>query len=172
MTTVSQYISEKTGYAEPVATSVIDCFKDFLALSLRQGEKVTLTGLGTFDVKDVPARLGRNPKTGEPVNVPAKKKPTFKFSGTFKGLIQDHAPMASNDDVPPPPPEDSDEEVVPPPPPEGEPDRVWYVSVKGKSVKKTESEMGDVKPTTLVYGNGYTTWTKISDVSELSYLVA
>jgi hypothetical protein len=55
---------------------------------------------------------------------------------------------------------------------EGQPDRVWHISVKGKAVKKKEADMSELTPSTMVYGNGYKSWTKASEVSELSYLVA
>lgn len=51
---------------------------------LREGNKVTLVGLGTFRVTDCKARVGRNPKTNEPVDIPAKKKISFKGA---KGVL-------------------------------------------------------------------------------------
>jgi DNA-binding protein HU-beta len=185
MAEITSYITEQTGYAEPVGKSVLEALGDFLGKSLRSGESVTIKGLGTFSVKDVPARKGRNPQTGETIEVPAKKKPTFKFSLTFKDSIQANAPLAPVEEVPAVPatpvvsPTAVEEEVPPPPlsspvPPipkeEGQPNRVWHVNVRGKAVKKEEKKM-KLKPDTLVYGNGYQ-WTKASEVAELSYLLA
>ncbi|WP_261235095.1 HU family DNA-binding protein [Laspinema olomoucense] len=165
---IMSYITEQTGYAEAVSKSVMDAFVGFLALSLRQGENVTVKGLGTFSVKNVPARKSRNPRTGEAVDVPAKKRPGFKYSVTFKESIQEMAPLAE-EEVPPPPVE---EEIPPLPVEKGQPERVWHISEKGKAVKKTEGKIKSLTPSTMVYGNGYKTWTKASDVPELSYLVA
>lgn len=54
---------------------------------LRSG-KVVLPGLGTFDVTDLPARTGRNPATGEPVDIPAKRKVRFRAAKNLKELIK------------------------------------------------------------------------------------
>ena len=55
--------------------------------ALQGGEKVSLTGFGIFNVKDTKARKGRNPRTGEAVDIPAKKKITFKPSKALKELM-------------------------------------------------------------------------------------
>ena len=60
---------------------------DLLAEQLIGGKKVTLLNFGVFSVKDVAARVGRNPSTGEALAVPAKKSPRFAFSKKFKDAI-------------------------------------------------------------------------------------
>lgn len=60
---------------------------------LRKGEKITLQDFGTFSVKDQAARVGRNPSTGEPVQVPAKTVPKFKFNYIFKQSIAEALPV-------------------------------------------------------------------------------
>ena len=57
---------------------MIDAVTLAIADSLGRGEKVTLVGFGTFDVLEKKARQGRNPQTGEALNIPAKKVPRFK----------------------------------------------------------------------------------------------
>ena len=64
---------------EIVFESIID--------SLNQGEKIELRGFGSFRVRSRGARRGRNPKTGEPVSIPAKRVPYFKAGKELKELI-------------------------------------------------------------------------------------
>ena len=63
----------------------IDNVVAHLSAQLREGNKVVIPGIGAFKVKDCAARVGRNPKTGEPVNIPAKKKVTFKADKNLLG---------------------------------------------------------------------------------------
>ena len=69
--------------AEVIVQTVLDSIID----SLKQGEKVELRGFGSFRLRERAARLGRNPKTGERVHVPAKKVPYFKPGKDLKELI-------------------------------------------------------------------------------------
>src|SRR5436305_15205033 len=68
---------------EIVFESIID--------SLNQGEKIELRGFGSFRVRDRGARRGRNPKTGDPVNIPAKRVPYFKAGKELKELINEES---------------------------------------------------------------------------------
>jgi integration host factor subunit beta len=73
---------------EIVFESIID--------TLNQGEKIELRGFGSFRVRERGARRGRNPKTGDPVNIPAKRVPYFKPGKELKELInEEHAPAQS-----------------------------------------------------------------------------
>ena len=64
----------------PVKTveSAVKDLLDHLSLSLSEGNRIEIRGFGSFDLNERPARTGRNPKTGERVQVPAKKVPHFK----------------------------------------------------------------------------------------------
>ena len=66
------------------AEKAIDAVVSSVMSVLDSGVGVQLVGFGTFSVVDVDARIAHNPKTGEKVKVPAKKKPVFKFSNTYK----------------------------------------------------------------------------------------
>ena len=55
--------------------------------ALKAGDKVQLIGFGTFEVKDVAAHEGRNPKTGEAITIPASKRPAFTASKTLKDAV-------------------------------------------------------------------------------------
>ena len=56
--------------------------------SLKNKEPVTISGFGTFKVKETKARMGRNPKTGESIQIPAKKKIAFKASKELSSTIE------------------------------------------------------------------------------------
>lgn len=55
--------------------------------ALAKGDKVQLIGFGTFEVKDVAEREGRNPQTGESIKIPASKKPSFSASKALKDSV-------------------------------------------------------------------------------------
>ncbi len=65
--------------AEKAFTSLISGIKS----SLKKGYRVTFSGFGSFEVKNRKARKGRNPKTGEPINIPKKKRVRFTPSKSF-----------------------------------------------------------------------------------------
>ncbi len=58
-----------------------------IANALKEGDKVQLIGFGTFEVKEVAEREGRNPKTGETIKIPACKKPAFTASKLLKDQL-------------------------------------------------------------------------------------
>jgi integration host factor subunit beta len=73
---------------EIVFESIID--------TLNQGEKIELRGFGSFRVRERGARRGRNPKTGDPVNIPAKRVPYFKPGKELKELINEEPSSATS----------------------------------------------------------------------------
>src|SRR5581483_1421054 len=76
---------------------VDEVFKNIIQ-ALNRGEKIELRGFGSFRVRQRDARRGRNPKTGEPVDIPAKRVPYFKPGKELKELINDGAPDSDVDD--------------------------------------------------------------------------
>ena len=56
--------------------------------ALKAGDKVQLVGFGSFEVKERTARTGKNPATGETIEIPASKAPAFKVGKAFKDAIQ------------------------------------------------------------------------------------
>ena len=69
--------------AELVITATLDAITD----ALKEGEKVQLVGFGSFEVKPRAARLGRNPKTKEPIESPASTVPVFKAGKVLKDTV-------------------------------------------------------------------------------------
>ena len=76
-------IAEKSGLSKKQAELALGAFIDSVTEALKAGDKVQLMGFGTFEVKERAARTGRNPSTGETIEIPASKTPTFKAG---KGL--------------------------------------------------------------------------------------
>lgn len=79
-------LSQKVGISKKEADIAVKTIFDTIVESLSNGEKVELRGFGSFRVKDRKPRKSRNPKTGEVVNVPAKKVPFFKSGKDMKIL--------------------------------------------------------------------------------------
>jgi nucleoid DNA-binding protein len=69
------------------AEAAVVAFVDTVKEALKKGEKVQLIGFGTFEAKKRPARVARNPRTGQEIKVKASKAPTFKASKAFKDSL-------------------------------------------------------------------------------------
>ena len=69
------------------AEAVIAATVNAITEALKSGDKVQLLGFGTFEVKEVAAREGRNPKTGETITIEASKKASFSASKALKDLV-------------------------------------------------------------------------------------
>ena len=76
-------LSNQTGLAKKTSREAVDAVISAITDSLAREEKVTLVGFGTFQVMERKAKRGRNPQTGEAINIPAKKVPKFRLG---KGL--------------------------------------------------------------------------------------
>src|SRR5919199_1438513 len=78
------------------AERLVEIVFESIIETLNRGEKIELRGFGSFRVRERGARRGRNPKTGDPVNIPAKRVPYFKPGKELKELINEEgAPTAS-----------------------------------------------------------------------------
>jgi integration host factor subunit beta len=78
------------------AERLVELVFESIIETLNQGEKIELRGFGSFRVRERGARRGRNPKTGDPVNIPAKRVPYFKPGKELKELInEESAPAAT-----------------------------------------------------------------------------
>lgn len=79
--------AEASGMKKKDAERVVNAAIDAIAASLRKGEKVQLSGFGSFEVKTREARIGRNPHTREAVEIPASRVPVFKASKNLKDIV-------------------------------------------------------------------------------------
>jgi nucleoid DNA-binding protein len=82
-----QSIALESSGTQPVAEAVLNAFMDSITNALKCGDKVSLAGFGTFQAKERPAREGRNPKTGEALQIAASIVPGFKAGKALKGAI-------------------------------------------------------------------------------------
>ena len=80
-------MAEKSGLSRKSCEAALDAFVAATGEALKNGDKVHLVGFGTFEVKERAARTGRNPKTMEPVDVPASRQPVFRPGKVLKGTI-------------------------------------------------------------------------------------
>ena len=80
-------VAEKTGLSKKDTESVINAAVDTIAATMAKGDKVQLSGFGIFEVKDRQARVGRNPKTKEAIEIPASRQPVFKPSKALKDIV-------------------------------------------------------------------------------------
>ena len=79
--------AEQTGLTKKDTEKVINAALDAITAALVKGDKVQISGFGIFEVKEREARTGRNPRTGEPMEIAASKNPAFKASKTLKDAI-------------------------------------------------------------------------------------
>lgn len=81
------FIAEETGLTKADATRALDAMMKGVTEGLKKEGKVTLTGFVTFTAKKKPAKTGRNPKTGEPVKIPARVAATIKAGSKLKEAL-------------------------------------------------------------------------------------
>ena len=80
-------MADKAGFTNKDAATAYEAFVTAVTEALKAGDKVQLAGFGSFEIKDVPAKEGINPKTKEKVAIPACKKPVMKFGKAYKDLF-------------------------------------------------------------------------------------
>ena len=80
-------IAEKTELSKKDAEKSLKAFTDVVEEELKKGEKIQLVGFGTFEVSERAAREGRNPQTGETMQIAASKSPKFKAGKALKDAI-------------------------------------------------------------------------------------
>ena len=80
-------VAEKTGLSRKDAEAAVKAFTETVTSELRDGGKVQIVGFGTFEVSERAAREGRNPHTGEAMEIKASKAPRFKAGKAFKDAV-------------------------------------------------------------------------------------
>ena len=80
-------MAETTGMSKKDVETALNAFTTEVGKALKAGDKVQLTGFGTFEVKERGARVGRNPKTKEAIEIPACRMPAFKAGKILKDAI-------------------------------------------------------------------------------------
>ena len=80
--------AEKTGFSKKDTEALLNAALETITKALEENEKVQLVGFGSFEIKERAARTGKNPATGEQIDIPASKAPAFKAGKAFKDAIQ------------------------------------------------------------------------------------
>lgn len=81
-------IAEKSGLTKKDAEAALNAYTEVVTDALKAGDSVQLIGFGTFEVRERAARKGRNPHTGEAIEIAAAKAPAFKPGKALKDAIQ------------------------------------------------------------------------------------
>ena len=80
-------MAEQTNLSKKDAEAALKAFIDVVSEEMKKGEKVQLVGFGTFEVSERAAREGRNPQTGETMEIKASKTPKFKAGKALKDMM-------------------------------------------------------------------------------------
>lgn len=80
-------VAAKAGLSKDQASKALNAFEDAVTEELKTGGSVALVGFGTFSVKAREARIGRNPKTGEAIEIAASNAPAFKAGSKLKEAV-------------------------------------------------------------------------------------
>ena len=80
-------VADKAGLSRKHSAQAVDAFIETVGSSLKAGEKVSIVGFGTFEVRERAARKGRNPQTGKEISIPASRTPAFKAGKSLKDLV-------------------------------------------------------------------------------------
>ncbi len=88
---LSELLYEQIGLNKREAKDMVDAFFRIMTEELVKGEEVKISGFGSFQVRTKSARPGRNPRTGEPVPIDARRVVTFHVSPKLRDLVQQRA---------------------------------------------------------------------------------
>jgi len=80
-------VAQNAGMTKKDAERAVNATIEAITASLKAGDKVQLSGFGSFEIKNREARVGRNPHTRETINIPATRLPVFKASKTLKDIV-------------------------------------------------------------------------------------
>ena len=104
---IVEQIYERVGFSKKESAELVEQVFDIIKSTLADGEKVKISGFGNFVVREKKERVGRNPQTGAPIPISARRVLTFKPSQVLKGVLNPHktgglgdapAPLASTHD--------------------------------------------------------------------------
>ncbi|MDX8403511.1 MAG: HU family DNA-binding protein [Mariprofundaceae bacterium] len=82
------HVAASADLSKAAAGAAVEAVVSGVTGALSNGDSVSLVGFGTFSVSDRAARVARNPRTGEPINVPASKAPKFKAGKALKDAVK------------------------------------------------------------------------------------
>jgi integration host factor beta subunit len=85
-------VAQRQNLPRPQVEATIDSFLDAVAEGLSRGERIDFRGFGAFTVRDTAARSGRNPRTGETIQIAARRTPTFKVGKELRDRVNNNRP--------------------------------------------------------------------------------
>lgn len=85
---LAQKVQDQLGGTKVQAEGVVEMLIDTIVGALKNGDEVSIAGLGIFSTKMRPARTGRNPRTGETIQVPAMRTPKFRAAKALKDAVK------------------------------------------------------------------------------------
>jgi integration host factor subunit alpha len=94
-TEIGKRIHEQAEISEDEAESVLEQILELLKSTLQRGEEIIVTGFGKFRVRGKKARVGRNPRTGEQITIPARRVVTFHASPLLKEYVNTSEPTGA-----------------------------------------------------------------------------
>ncbi len=96
---LAEVIYERIGLNKREARDLVDCFFTEIRETLMEGDSLKMTGFGHFVLRDKPQRPGRNPRTGEPVAITARRVVTFNASQKLRAQVQAQSLLAGPDET-------------------------------------------------------------------------
>ncbi|WP_010146686.1 MULTISPECIES: HU family DNA-binding protein [Serinicoccus] len=84
---IVEAVAREAGMTQAAADKVVSSVLEAISAELAKGEKVSLPGFGTFEVRERAARTGRNPQTGAEIQIAASKAPAFKAGSKLKERV-------------------------------------------------------------------------------------
>ncbi|MBI4494738.1 MAG: HU family DNA-binding protein [Chloroflexi bacterium] len=85
---ITEEVARKAGLRKTEAARAVEAMLETVTEALREGKEVRLTGFGSFKVSQTRPRLGRNPRTGEPIRIPAGRRPAFSAGARLVEAIR------------------------------------------------------------------------------------
>lgn len=83
-----EFLASKTGYSVAYAEKILGAVLATIEDGLFRDQRLTMRGLGTFEVRDIAARMGRHPRTGEPIQVEAYKTVRFRPASAIRDYLE------------------------------------------------------------------------------------
>ena len=80
-------VASSAGLSKSDATRSLESLLDTITNALKRGEKVSIVGFGNFSISERKATMGRNPRTGESIHIPASKRPKFSVGKALKDAV-------------------------------------------------------------------------------------
>ena len=86
---IVEILYERAGFSKKELGQIVDVVFEALKLKLEKGEKIMISSFGKFNVREKKARIGRNPQTGETIEIPPRRVLTFKPSPRLCQIVND-----------------------------------------------------------------------------------